>query len=121
MPSSEAVRAIRIAISPRLAMSSRLNMGRLRLCLSTGLRTLEELCDSAAIDDQVVRIDEAALIAGQEHRGVGDVVRDAGARQGSCPCQIACQFGQLSRVILGTQGLRFRRSSPENGCGYCAR
>src|ERR1700723_2699866 len=120
MPSSAAVRAIRIAISPRLAMSSRLNMGRPRLRL-TGLRTLEELRDSAAIDDQVVRIDEAALIAGQEYRGVGNVVRDAGARQGRCPRQIAGQFGQFSRVILGTQGLRLRRSSPENGCGYCAR
>src|SRR5438874_13238968 len=33
-----------------------------------------------AVDDEVMAVDEAGFVAGQEHRGMGDVIREAGAR-----------------------------------------
>src|SRR5580692_1534321 len=95
---SAALRATRIAISPRLAMSSLLNMRR--PVSGACLRTLIKLGNSAAIDNQVMRVDEAALIAGQKQRRMSNIVRDAGAGQRRGFGQVSAQFRQFSGVVL---------------------
>src|SRR5712672_1635510 len=56
-------------------------------CLPHGLHALLMRCPlasthDAAIDHQVVAVDEGRIVGSEEHRGLGDVVGEAGARDG---------------------------------------